>query len=909
MIEHRDLEYWRSLIFEYDKQVSDNINSSKNRVNLSETLLNGLRDFVESIACYIRELTNPKQFENRYDEINTSINFCKQKSKLNFISKFHDNLNSSIGHEKFYGEYAERLFLKYVRDLINLKEYMRNNYSLDILSSLTMFPFDLDNSFKEYYQKIVKTLSTNDLMKNNTSMDSYYIKKKKMIYINNVVFYEYILCNAMDKNSRFDRFIAFSLLNIPSNYAIQANLLTKKVSFLKKEVDYEIITYFKIAIRPCEFEKMFSIIGQKARFTKTIEYRKLMNFLQDKAENISNIIKYDDETFENFKRKVFNRKIESNLYKFILNCRHYIQSEKVGSKVLIYLLFKMNNSIISKQLPQNSNDYLSTINLSKGTYSFEKAPFTSGLINHNPQFKDLIKIFDFKDYEHEILARNIAYQSIEKACIYINKNGFTSDNCNDVIRKYNSQFVKASLNGRKIMTFGNYLYLNENELITKEVIKKFLQYSKTVNYPKYKEYIQSQILNLNMKFEDPDKKEALIRLFEKGSIFTIYGPAGSGKSYFAKYVLKTIGNITKTCIASTNAAVENMIRKFEDNSANYMTIKKYLDQYSNESNIDLLIIDECSTVSTLDIYKILTKTSPKLILLLGDVFQIKPIAFGNWFSLLEYFLKENCQLNLNNQFRSTSETLLSFWKEVRNIGPNIKTKLISNKISHILDESIFDKKYEDEIILCLNYDGIYGVNNINKLLQKNNSNKELKWKQYIFKVNDKIIFNENNRFKDVFYNNLKGIIYDIQDSSINIKFTIRVEKVLSPLVCQSNNVDVIEITDNYSIVSFIVKKYGKDYYDNDTDNDTLMPFQIAYALSIHKAQGLEYDSVKIVISNEVEENISHNIFYTAITRAKKDLTIYWTPETEDKIIESFSIQNCERDVKILKSKYPELRKK
>ena len=142
MIEHRDLEYWRSLIFEYDKQVSDNINSSKNRVNLSETLLNGLRDFVESIACYIRELTNSKQFENRYDEINTSINFCKQKSKLNFISKFHDNLNSSIGHEKFYGEYAERLFLKYVRDLINLKEFMRNNYSLDILSSLTMYPFD-----------------------------------------------------------------------------------------------------------------------------------------------------------------------------------------------------------------------------------------------------------------------------------------------------------------------------------------------------------------------------------------------------------------------------------------------------------------------------------------------------------------------------------------------------------------------------------------------------------------------------------------------------------------------------------------------------------------------------------------------------------------------------------------------
>ena len=632
-----------------------------------------------------------------------------------------------------------------------------------------------------------------------------------------------------------------------------------------------------------------------------------MKYLQYNNENISNIVAYDEKTFEEFKNEVFNEKIESNLYKFILKCREYVKSDKVGKKVLLYLLYKMNNSIISKQLPRDLDDCLSTINLSKGTYAFDNAPFTSGLINHNPQFKDLINIFGFKEYEHEILARNISYLSTETACIYINQDEIAPDDVDGILNKYNSQFVKPSLYGRKIMRFGNSLYLNENELITKEVIEIILNYSKKINYPKYKEYISSQISNLNIEFDDVEKKEALIKLFEKGSIFTIYGPAGSGKSYFAKYVLKTIGNITKVCIASTNAAVDNMIRTFEDNTAEYMTIKKYLGQYSNISKIDLLIIDECSTISTRDIHMILTKTSPKLILLLGDIFQIKPIAFGNWFSLLKYFLKKDYQLDLNNQFRSTSETLRSFWKEVRNIGSNIKEKLSSNKISHILDESIFDKKYSDEIILCLNYDGLYGVNNINKLLQKNNPNKEFKWKQYIFKIDDRIVFNENNRFKEVFYNNLKGTILNIEDKDECIRFTIKVEKVLSPLLCQNNDVDVIEITDKYSIVSFIVKKYGKDYYDNDTDNDTLIPFQVAYALTIHKAQGLEYDSVKILISNEVEENISHNIFYTAITRAKKDLTIYWTPETENKIIESFSLQNCSKDASILKSKYPDLK--
>ena len=51
---------------------------------------------------------------------------------------------------------------------------------------------------------------------------------------------------------------------------------------------------------------------------------------------------------------------------------------------------------------------------------------------------------------------------------------------------------------------------------------------------------------------------------------------------------------------------------------------------------------------------------------------------------------------------------------------------------------------------------------------------------------------------------------------------------------------------------------------SDEDAETNVPFQIAYAVSIHKAQGLEYNSVKIVITKEVDEMITHNIFYTAL---------------------------------------------
>lgn len=46
-------------------------------------------------------------------------------------------------------------------------------------------------------------------------------------------------------------------------------------------------------------------------------------------------------------------------------------------------------------------------------------------------------------------------------------------------------------------------------------------------------------------------------------------------------------------------------------------------------------------------------------------------------------------------------------------------------------------------------------------------------------------------------------------------------------------------------------------------------FQLAYAVSIHKAQGLEYRSVKVVIPSSNAEKITHGIFYTAITACKR----------------------------------------
>ncbi len=79
-----------------------------------------------------------------------------------------------------------------------------------------------------------------------------------------------------------------------------------------------------------------------------------------------------------------------------------------------------------------------------------------------------------------------------------------------------------------------------------------------------------------------------------------------------------------------------------------------------------------------------------------------------------------------------------------------------------------------------------------------------------------------------------------------------------------------ESESGHSIVRFdVYKNKNADEDDDYKTSKTIVPFQIAYAVSIHKAQGLEYDSVKIVITDEVDELISHNIFYTAITHVQR----------------------------------------
>lgn len=376
-------------------------------------------------------------------------------------------------------------------------------------------------------------------------------------------------------------------------------------------------------------------------------------------------------------------------------------------------------------------------------------------------------------------------------------------------------------------------------------------------------------------------------------------------------------------LAHTNPAVNNLKRKVNASSkCNFMTITKFINPYAKDlkRNYDIIIIDECSTVNNQDMRELLRLAKYKLLILVGDIYQIEAIEFGNWFNAVRFFIPPTSVCKLKKPFRTESKQLLDLWDNVRKMQGNnedsdVLDRLQAGEFSAELDTSIFTSAAENEIILCLNYGGLYGINNINHFMQENNNGKEIYRGIQRYKVGDPILFNDaaDSFFSSdedevpVIHNNMKAKIVDFAvlnegQANESIQFDVELDKPLIELNMDNRNFNIIGTNqEGNSIIRFEVFKNKSTDEDDDETSRATVPFQIAYAVSIHKAQGLEYDSVKIVITDEIDELITHSIFYTAITRAKKRLKIYWSKSVEQKILERIKPIDNRQDIALLKS--------
>lgn len=866
------------------------------RALLSQNILSQLRNLVEGIAVLLH--TGLPDAEFNYPAVEPGLAFVRSKAKFSFLGKFHKLIQKSASHYTLDGDASERLMLKYYEYLHRIRCLLQDNCGITVLANLDAFPIDLDPSLREYHEKIAARIEAVRLSRlDDIPRDRYYIRKTRPFFVGGCIYYEVTFCRAVNKVSKFDRIIAFTDIDMTEKYAAMLTLQRDSIEVLGQTMPITIIREWDVSIRPCEFDNFARLLGitMTAR-TNSPEYQYLMHWLTVCSESLVDLVEMPDKKYSTVKAKITEGS-KPQIFLILDEVRRIVKSGTPGHNVFRYLMLRMHNQIIKPLYYQKGCGLLSGMKLPYSCIPFDTMPFCTSLPGHNPRYRDLVESLDTAGRNHELLVRRVKNNVERHGILYTPVDDLEEfGDINNLISTYNDRLYRTHTE-RQLVHDKGHVFIRGYENETVFIVEKLQEYSSS-RIDGYTQAVERWLDETSRSIDDPAKKNALRLLFSQSRVALIYGAAGTGKSTMVNHIAHYFNDKQKLFLAHTNPAIDNLKRRVTAQYSAFRTISSHIHRKPTDPEYDLLIIDECSTVSNADLIEVLNKTSFKLLVLVGDVYQIESIQFGNWFGIIRSFIPKTSVFELTTPYRTTNNSLLEFWKRVRDIDDDIAEIMAHNGYSTVLDRTLFETQGQDEIILCLNYDGLYGINNINQFLQSSNSSAAITWRDSTYKIGDPVLFNETERFRPVIYNNLKGWIIDIKQAPGRIQFDVELDRPLSEFDVGGDELEWI----GGSTVRFSVYDYDDTSDDDDDSLSTTVPFQVAYAVSIHKAQGLEFDSVKIVITDANEEDITHSIFYTAVTRARDRLQIFWTPETQQGVLKRLRRSSNSKDVALLASR-------
>ena len=370
--------------------------------------------------------------------------------------------------------------------------------------------------------------------------------------------------------------------------------------------------------------------------------------------------------------------------------------------------------------------------------------------------------------------------------------------------------------------------------------------------------------------------------------FVLSGVAGSGKTFTANKIIEAFnlypenvkfvtftgmaaGVITRRGQMATTIHRLIYIPIVKNNKVTFMK-REHLDP-----NIKLIVVDEISMVGE-DLFKDIQSFGIP-ILTLGDSAQLPPVnrKAVKFLDKPDIFLDEpvrqsldNPIINIANMVRNKQE--LPMGKFADNVYV-LNSNQIDNSFLELADQilvsynnsaSQINNKYRREIlninsetpsvgdkIICLrnNWDVSIFENNIQQYL----TNGLIGTIKNINKDNDKTQATLFDFMPEYFDNEYyKNILFD------NLVFDGTIERTE----------DLYELQKNDKHLKSIFKK--RMVYESTTGKK-VMPFNYAYAITIHKSQGSEYDNV--LLYDQVTRGDRFRALYTGITRAKENLVI------------------------------------
>lgn len=370
----------------------------------------------------------------------------------------------------------------------------------------------------------------------------------------------------------------------------------------------------------------------------------------------------------------------------------------------------------------------------------------------------------------------------------------------------------------------------------------------------------------------------------KDNLFVIGGLAGCGKSTVVKVIIRMLGLTNDDVIFATLTSKASLVLRLKGNPSNtihktfYSTYKKgksfrFSLKKQINGNIRLIVIDEVSMVSLNMLNDIISFGIP--VIALGDYGQLSPIFGGNIFDV------RKPDVFLTMVMRQTDESgILDLATKARN-GESIP--LGKYKMSEVTTiEKIWGKIQVFDLVLCYSNKVRRLYNSIIRKKRGFTSTYPQKGEKVLCLVNN---YNYEIAYEDIpiYLNN--GLMGIVQKDSEIVNETGEIETCKLSFIPDfiddtdydhTFNIECFkEVFDQYNIdiskEAFIEKMMDDDFDEDILGNIGMMDF--GYCLTVHKSQGSEADNV-LVLNDFIGSEANYNKWlYTAITRARKSVTI------------------------------------
>ena len=285
---------------------------------------------------------------------------------------------------------------------------------------------------------------------------------------------------------------------------------------------------------------------------------------------------------------------------------------------------------------------------------------------------------------------------------------------------------------------------------------------------------------------------------------------------------------------------------------------------TNKFTTEAVIVDEMSMVDQELLFRILDALHPTtMLVLVGDDAQLPSVGPGNVLREL-LSVPEIPHVRLTQIFRQahTSEIVLASHQINRGETPDLSPRPPSSEFQFVNcsdDETLAQLivKMAEKLkgrdanfqVLSPKYDGTVGVNNLNNLLREalNPSRNQKEWRGGLLHVRegDRLMVIKNDYPRSIYNGDMGKLVRITKDSLF-----IRIHGIGAGAVDMEVEIPKDEASDK---------------------------LRLAYAITVHKSQGSEFDTVIMPLVRAHGRMRQRNLFYTAVTRAKKKCWLLGDP--------------------------------